>query len=205
MIKRTLIITMSFLLLVGLMAAPAFAKMKAPIIKLERVEVASYQPFFVKPRIDYKSEKEPGKVGTYGYSSTMGLAYILTIENPNRGDIKLDELTFTVAFEGFDVHMPQVYEDMWIPGKGLFGKPKTNYLRVHVTHEAFPMIVNLMVGSIWATKIKEMGTSQGALVKKWWDTVGDFKFPIEVKYGAAAFQDKKGEEIRVPFSGKFPK
>jgi hypothetical protein len=199
MLKKTIIITMSFLLLVSLMAAPAVGKMKDPVIKLERVEIATMTPFFVQPRIGYKSEKEPGKTGGYGYSSIMGLAYIFAIENPNRQDIMLDELTFTVAFEGFDVHMPQVYEDMWIPGK------KTNYLRVHVNHEALPMMVNLMVGSIWATKIKEIGTSQGALVKKWWDTVGDFTFPIEVKYGAAVFQDKKGEEIRVPFSGKWPK
>ena len=205
MVKRTLVITMSFLLLAGLMAAPAFAKMKAPLIKLERVDVASYQPFYVKPRIGYKGPKEPGKVGTYGYSSTLGMAYIFSIENPNMGDIMLDELYFTVSFEGFDVHTPMVYEDTWIPGKGLFGKPKTNYLRVQVNHEAFPTIVSLMVGAIWATKIKEMGTSQGALVKKWWDTIGDFKFPIDVKYGMALFRNKKGEEIRVQFSGKWPK
>jgi len=199
MVKRTLIITMSFLLLVSLMSAPAVAKMKAPVIKLERVEVATMTPFFVKPQIGYKSEKEPGKPGGYGTSSIMGLAYILVIENPNRKDIMLNEMTFTVAFEGFDVHMAQFYEDMWVPGK------KTNYLRVHLNHEAFTTIVNLMVGSVWATRIKEMGTTQGALVKKWWTEIGDFTFPIDVKYGAAVFQDEKGEEIRVPFSGKFPK
>jgi hypothetical protein len=43
------------------------------------------------------------------------------------------------------------------------------------------------------------------LVKKWWDTIGDFKFPIDVKYGMALFTDKKGEETRVQFSGKWPK
>lgn len=205
MLKRTLVITMSFLLLVGLMAVPAIAKMKAPVITLERVEIATQTPFFVKPRVGYKSPKEPGKVGGYGYSSILGMAYILAIENPNRQDIMLDDLTFTVAFEGFDVHMAQVYEDMWIPGKGLFGKPKTNYLRIHLNHAALPMVANLLVGSIWAARIKKMGTSQGALVKKWWETVGDFKFPIEVKYGAATFQDRKGKVIRTHFSGKWPK
>lgn len=199
MLKKTLVMTMSFLLLVGLMATPAVAKMNAPVITLERVEVASLQPFYVLPRIDYKSPKEPGKVGTYGYSSTMGLAYVLAIENPNGKDIMLDELTFTVAFEGFDVHMAMFYEDMWIPGK------KTNYLRVQLNHEAIQTIVNLSVGSIWATRIQEMGTTQGALVKKWWTEIGDFTFPIEVKYGSAVFQDEKGNEIRVPFSGKWPK
>lgn len=203
--RKILIVIMVFSLMVGLMAAPAAAKMKAPVIKLDRVEVASLQPFFVLPRIGYKSPKEPGKVGKYGYSSIMGLAYILSIENPNIGDIMLDDLTFTVAFEGFDVHMAMFYDDMWIPGKGLFGKPKTNYLRIQLNHEALQTIVNLSVGSIWATRIKEMGTSQGALVKKWWTEIGDFTFPIEIKYGSALFMDKKGREIRVPFSGKWPK
>jgi hypothetical protein len=111
MVKRTLIIMMSFLLLVGLMASPASAKMKTPVIKLERVDIASYQPFYVKPRIGYKDPKEAGKTGTYGYSSTLGMAYIFSIENPNMGDIMLDELYFTVSFEGFDVHTPMFYED----------------------------------------------------------------------------------------------
>ena len=197
MLKRTLVITMSFLLLVSLMAAPAVAKMKAPVIKLERIDVASYQPFYLLPRIGYKSPKEPGKVGAYGYSSILGLAYIFAIENPNRKDIMLDELTFTVAFEGFDVQMPMVYEDMWIPGK------KTNYLRVHVNHEALVTRQNLSLAG--GVRVKEMGKTPGDIVKKWWETVGDFKFPIEVKYGMATFKDKKGEVIRVPFYGKWPK
>ena len=205
MLKRTLLITMALLLLVGLMATPAIAKMKTPVIKLERVEIATQTPFFVKPRIGYKSEKEPGKTGGYGYSAILGMAYVFAIENPNTQDIMLDDLTFTVAFEGFDVHMAQIYEDMWIPGKGLFGKPKTNYLRVHLNHAALPAIANLTVGSIWAAKVKEMGTTQGALVKKWWDTIGDFKFPIEVKNGVAVFTNEKGEMTRTHFSGKWPK
>jgi uncharacterized lipoprotein YajG len=40
MLKRTLAITIALLLLVGLMAAPAAAKMKAPVVALERVEIA---------------------------------------------------------------------------------------------------------------------------------------------------------------------
>lgn len=188
---------MAFLLLVGLMATQAVAA-KAPVITLERVEVASYQPFFVKPRIGYKDEKNPGKPGAYGYSSTVGLAYIFKIYNPNWTKIMLDELRFTVAFEGFEVNTPTVYEDMWIPGRSM------SYLRVHVLHEAFVMIVNLMVVPASTLKVKEMGTSQGALVKKWWDTIGEFGFPIEVRNGTAIFQ-KGGKEVLSYFTGKFPK
>lgn len=196
--RKTLISIMVFSLLVGLTATPAVAKMKGPVITLERVEVATYQPFYVMPRIGYKDPKNPGKVGKYGYSSTVGLAYIFKIHNPNWTKIMLDELRFTVAFEGFEVNTPTVYEDMWIPGR------TTNYLRVNVTHEAFVMIVNLMVVPANTLKVKEMGTTQGALVKKWWDTVGEFGFPIEVRNGTAIFK-KGGKEVLSYFTGKFPK
>jgi hypothetical protein len=43
------------------------------------------------------------------------------------------------------------------------------------------------------------------LVKKWWENVGDFSFPIEVTAGTALFKDEKGKEIRVTFSDKWPK
>lgn len=196
--RKTLISIMVFSLLVGLTATPAVARMKAPVVTLDHVEVATYQPFYVMPRIGYKDPKNPGKVGKYGYSSTVGLAYIFKIHNPNWTKIMLDELRFTVAFEGLEVNTPTVYEDMWIPGR------TTNYLRVNVTHEAFVMIVNLMVVPANTLKVKEMGTTQGALVKKWWDTVGEFGFPIEVRDGTAIF--KKGEkEVLSYFTGKFPK
>jgi len=159
--------------------------------------VDSIQPFFVKPRVEYKDEKEPGKELAAG--GILNLAYILNIKNPNKAPVMLDELTFTTAFDGFDVNTAFVYERSWIPGG------KANQLRVVVTNETLPTIGSLSVGTENVARMQEMKVAAGALVKKWWDTVGDFAFPITVTGGTALFKDEKGKEIQANFKGAWPK
>lgn len=171
---------------------------KPPVVSLERVEVASYQPFHILPRIGFKDCKNPGKVGKYGYSSIINLAYIFKIYNPNKFAVKLDEIRFITAFEGFDVNMPIAYEDQWIPGQ------KTNQLRVIATNEAFQTMVSLMVGAVAANRIKKMGTKPAALVKKWWENIGDFSFPIQIKNGVATFERADGKTVMSTFTAVFP-
>lgn len=193
--KKALTIIVAIVAAFGFTVLPAMAQQ--PVITLERVEVAAIQPFFMKPRVDYKNEKETGKDLPVG--AMLNLAYILGIKNPGKAPVMLDELSFTTAFEGFDVATPMVYEDQWIP------PGKTNELRVVVASETLPTVGNLMVGAGNVTRMQEMKTNAGALVKKWWETVGDFAFPIEVSNGTALFKDAKGKEIRVTFTGKWPK
>ncbi len=169
-----------------------------PVVKLERVDVNHIQPFFVNPRIGFKDCKDPGKTMGGGYTSTLSLAYILSIHNPNNFPMMLDEMRFTVAFEDFDVNMANVYEKQWIPAG------KTNELRVVVVQEAAIMIGALSVGGMAATKIKQMGTTQAAVVQKWFDTVGDFAFPIKVKEGVAVFKTPDGKGVMSNFQGVFP-
>lgn len=180
----------------GFAIVPALAA-EAPVITLDRVEVASIQPFYVKPRIGYKDEKDTGKTMTYGYSSTLNVAYVFNIKNPGKEPLMLDEFQFTADFEGFDVNTVTAYEDSWIPGG------KTDQLRVVVTNEAFATVVSLMVGAEHAAKIAEKKTSAGAMVKKWWEEISDFTFPIGVSNGTAIFKDEKGKEIRANFSAKW--
>jgi hypothetical protein len=161
------------------------------------VEVAAIQPFFAKPRVDYKSEQEPGKDLAVG--AMLSLGYVLSVRNPGKAPVMLDELSFTISFDGFEVATPIVYDDQWIPGR------KTNELRVVVASETLPTIGNLSVGAENVARMQEMKTTAGALVKKWWDSVGDFSFPIAVSNGTALFKDEKGKEIRVTFTGKWPK
>jgi len=196
--KKPATMLVTLLVLFGFAVLPAVA-LEAPIVTLERIEVASIQPFFVKPRIGYKSEQEPGKEETYGYSSTLNLGYIFSIKNPNKQPVMLDEIQYTAEFEGFEVNTALVYEDAWIPAG------KTNQLRVVSTTEAFPTIVSLMVGAQNAARVQEMKTSAGALVKKWFDTVSDFSFPIGVTNGTALFKDEKGKEMRSTFSATWGK
>jgi hypothetical protein len=191
-------IVIALMVAIGFAVLPALA-VEAPVITLERVDVASIQPFYVKPRIGFKSEKEPGKEETYGYSSTLSLAYVFNIKNPNKESVMLSELGFTTDFEGFDVNTVMNYDNSWIP------PGKTNQLRVVVTNEAFPTIVSLTLGAETSQRIQEMKSSPGALVSKWWKEIGDFSFPIGVTNGTAVFKDEKGKEIRATFKAKWEK
>ena len=67
-------------LLISLALVSACLAFEAPVITLDRVEVASIQPFFVKPRVEYKNEKEPGKELPAG--AILNMAYIFDIKNP---------------------------------------------------------------------------------------------------------------------------
>jgi len=196
--NKTVKVLTALIVVLGFAALPALAAEK-PVITLEKVEIATIQPFFVKPRIGYKSEQEPGKEETYGYSSMLSVAYVLNIKNPDKQPVMLDELQFTTAFDGLDINTPMVYEKSWIPGG------KTNQVRVLVSNEAFPTIVSLSVGAEFAPKIAEMKTSPGALVSKWWKDIADFSFPITVTNGTARFKDEKGKDIQVTFSATWPK
>jgi hypothetical protein len=194
--NRALTIFTFFVAVFGFAVLPAMA-LEAPVITLDRVEVASIQPFFVKPRVGYKDEKETGKDLAAG--GILNLAYILNIKNPNKGPVMLEELTFTTAFDGFDVNTAIAYEDSWIPGG------KANQLRVVVTNETLPTIGSLSVGTENVAKMQEMKVTAGALVQKWWEGVGDFAFPITVTGGTALFKDEKGKEIQATFKGDWPK
>jgi len=198
MLKRTLVITTLFLLLVGLMATPAVAKMKAPVVILERVDIShNWVSQTGKPAWFLNTKEQTGSV--------MDLAFIIAITNPNRGAIMLDDLSFTMAFEGFELMMPMVYEDIWLAGKGMFGKPKTSYIRVHATFDAYTTLLALLVPAPNVARLKEMGVKHVNLIKKWWTEIGDFTFPVEVKNGVARFADAKGNEVLSHFSGKWPK
>jgi hypothetical protein len=184
-------------LLVSLAFVSACMAFEAPVITLDRIEVASIQPFFVKPRVEYKNEKEPGKELPAG--GILNMAYIFNIKNPNKAPVMLDELTFSTAFDGFEINTAFSYEDSWIPAG------KTNQLKVVTTNETLPTLTSLMVGAENVQKMQEMKVTAGALVKKSWENVGDFSFPIDVTAGTALFKDEKGKEIRVTFSDKWPK
>ncbi|MGD9817322.1 MAG: hypothetical protein AB7V04_01345 [Desulfomonilaceae bacterium] len=192
--KKTGFCVISFLVISTFLLVPVFA-LEAPVVTLERVDVASIQPFFVKPRIEFKNEKEPGKEIAAG--SILNLAYIFNVKNPNKEALMLDEMAFTTLFEGFEVNTAFYYEDAWIPAG------KTNQVRVVVTNETLPTIGSLSVGAGNVEKLKEMKVSAGAIVKKWWETIGDFSFPVEVVGGTALFKTEKGDEIRSVFVGKF--
>ncbi|MFH0825491.1 MAG: hypothetical protein V2B18_22280 [Pseudomonadota bacterium] len=200
--SKKLTIFAASLVALAFCAIPVLA-LEPPVITLDRVEVATIQPFFIKPKIMVPSKDDPAKKEekemAYGYTSTMNVAYILNVKNPNKEPVMLDEVMFTVTFDGFEVNTINHYEDSWIPAG------KTNQLRLIGTNEAHPTIAALTVGSEASEKIQSLKTSAGALVTKWWNEISDFSFPIEVTGGTAVFKDEKGNEMRTAFSGKYGK
>ncbi|MER3401391.1 MAG: hypothetical protein C4313_09790 [Thermoflexus sp.] len=134
----------------------------------------------------------------------LGLAYIFKIENPNDVTVTLDQLKFTAQLEAkkdgqsayFSVHAPLVDEDMSIPPR------TTNELRVTFFLSSRVVATNLAVTS--GHKLKEMGLTPGAVVKAWWEGIGDYAFGIRAAEGTAIFRTPAGERV-VTFEGEFRK
>jgi hypothetical protein len=160
--------------------AMKMAAVKAPIVKLDRVEIANYWG-------NLDLEKKTGTV--------MNLAFVFALENPNQYKVKLDNIKFTVAFEGFDLNTLTNYDPSFIPGK------TTNALRVTGAFDATVAQGNLLVTS--GHKLQQMNVKAPDLLKKWWDGISDFTFPITIN-GTANFVGPDGNTIIVPFEGTFP-
>lgn len=157
---------------------------QSPQVKLERVEVASYFPY----------TPPPARV-------PLVLGFIYNVSNPNDFPVALEEMKFTVSFEGkpgeyFALNTPIVYERMSIPGK------TTNQLRVTTVLDSLIVPGNLAVTS--GRRVTDLGLKPGDMVKDWWEKIGDFTFGIKVAEGVAMF-DGPGGSMLVPFEDTFPK
>jgi hypothetical protein len=157
------------------------AAAKAPLVKLERVDIANIQSFYLDPK------ERKGAV--------MNLAFIFALENPNNYRVMLDDLKFTVAFEEFELNTIIVYEDNYIPAK------TTDYLRANAFFDSMAAFLTLAVTK--GHRLVEMGKKPDEMLKKWWEEVQDFKFPITIN-GTATFVGPDGKSMVVPFEGTFP-
>ena len=155
---------------------------RSPRVKLQRVEVASYFPY----------APPPARV-------PLVLGFIYDVSNPNDVPVALEEMKFTVSFEGkpgeyFALNTPIAYERMSIPGK------TTNQLRVVTVLDSLVVPGNLAVTS--GQRVTDLGLKPGDMVKDWWEKIGDFPFGIKVAEGVAMFE---GSSILVSFEDTFPK
>ncbi len=199
--KKTMMICATMAAIIGFVVLPALAA--DPVITLDRVDVNSYQEFYVNPFFQVPDPKDPQKKVMSdkpkggGFTSTLSTAYIFSIKNPGKEPIMFDQMNFTVTFDGFEVNTVLVDEDMWIPGG------KTNNLRAVAVNEAAVTMGALAVGSMNVKRLQEMKTTPAAIATKWWKEISDFSFPVGVE-GVAVFKDEKGKEKRVPVKGTFP-
>lgn len=155
-----------------------------PKVTLERVEVQSYFPWADLPA-----------------RTPMVLGFVFNIENPSDYKILLENFKFVVSFEAapgkyIEIAVPTYYDQMYFA-------PKTkNQYRVVSVMDSMTMNLTLLVAQ--APKIKPLGVKPADVIKKWYATIGDFKFGIKVSEGQATFSTEKGDII-VHFEGEFPK
>jgi hypothetical protein len=154
---------------------------KAPVMKLERVDIANYWEFY----LDAKEKR----------GSALNLAFVFSMENPNNFKVMLDDLKFTVSFEEFEVNTITYFDDNYIPAK------TTDRLRINGAFDPYSMMILLLVSK--GHRLQEMNVKAPDLVKKWWEDIQDFKFPITVN-GTATFVGPDGKNMIVPFEGTFP-
>lgn len=157
---------------------------QAPRVELDRVEVASYFPYAAPPA------RVP-----------LGMAFVFNIHNPNSAPVVLEDFKFTYAFEAapgeyFPLATPIVYERMATPGN------MTNQIRVVSILDSAIVPGTLAVTSGY--RLGALKLRAPDVVKKWWETVGDFGFGIRVTEGTATFST--GDDSRVvTFEGSFPR
>jgi hypothetical protein len=163
---------------------------KAPVVKLDRVEIASYFGYYLDGILDKEGKLTAGRRG-----APLVLSFVYTIHNPNSQDVMLDNIKFTVAFEGFDLNTLTNFDASYIPPK------KTNHLRINGTFDY--NAANLSLAVTGGQRLKEMNTTPAEQLKKWWEGISDFSFPIMVN-GTATFVGPDGKNIIVPFEGTFP-
>jgi hypothetical protein len=166
------------------------AAVKAPVVKLERVEVASYWGYYLDGILDKEGKLTAGRRG-----APLVLSFIYSVQNPNNVKIMLDDFKFTVAFEGFELNTLTFFDDNYIPAK------TTDHFRFNGTFDYNSAQGSLMVTS--GNRLLEMNVNAPDLLKKWWEGISDFSFPITVN-GTGTFVGPDGKNIIVPFEGTFP-
>jgi LEA14-like dessication related protein len=136
-----------------------------------------------------------GKLTAGRRGAPLVLAFVYSIQNPNNMKVMLDDIKFTVFFEDADINTLTYFEDNIIPAKS------TDYFRITGVFDAMVVTGN---PNVRESKVRtDNNLSSADLVKKWWEGISDFTFPIKVN-GTATFVGPDGKNIIVPFEGTFP-
>lgn len=186
----SIFLVMSLVACAGFGVKPDQQNFKAPVVTLDRVEVAHYWGYWF---YGAKVEATRGKPGNNG--APLDLNFVFNIENPNPYPVAMENFNFTVAFEDFDLNTVGSQETMWIPAG------KTNQLRVSALFDVWQSFLSLGVAS--GLKLQERKIAAHDLLEKWWTGVPDFAFPVNVKEGSAVFKADGVTGVSA-FGGKYP-
>lgn len=166
------------------------AEFEQPKLSLELFEVPQYDGFWY-----YSSGVEPTKGDAGDRGAPLPMSFLLNIKNPNPYPVKLQEIRFTVSFEGFDLITVNNSDDNWIPAE------TTDQLRLTTMITARSALLSLMVTG--GFKLEEKGWSPWDALERWWTMVPDYELPVNLKEGSAIFTADDMSQV-VPFSLSFP-
>ena len=175
----------------GVQTKPTAANFKAPVIAIEMIDVPQFDGYWY-----YSGKIKPtkGKAGNHG--APLPVAITFNITNPNPYSVLLEGYIFSLAFEGFELITVNGYETQWVPAG------KTNQLRA--TTLVTTRSALLILGAVSGHQLKAKGMNPWSAMEKWWTTIGDMAFPINITDGTFTFS-ANGVTKRVPFKGTYPK
>jgi hypothetical protein len=169
---------------------PTAANFKNPVVAIELVDVPQYDGYWY-----YGGKIKPTKGQAGNHGSPLPVAITFNITNPNSYPVFLDGYLFTLAFEGFELITVNGYETQWIPAG------KTNQLRATTLITTRSAL--LILGAVSGHQLKAKGMNPWSAMEKWWTTIADMSFPINIKDGNFTFM-ADGVHRVVTFSATYP-
>jgi hypothetical protein len=175
----------------GMQAKPTEANFKAPVIKLESVEVPQYDGYWYYAKAVAPTKGQPDDRG-----APLPMSFLFSIENPNPYPIMLEEIKYTIAFDKeFELITSSAKDANWIPAG------KTDQVRITTMITARSALMSLMVTGGY--KLKEKGWSPWDALERWWKGVPEYTVPVTVKEGAFTFKADGMVKV-LPFEATFP-
>ncbi len=159
----------------GTLVKPTESNFKAPVISLVSFEVPQYDEYWYFSK---KVKPTKGKAGDRG--AFLPMSFLLDIENPNAYPIKLEGITYTVAFDkNFDMITTNNNDSYWIPAG------KTDQVRVTTLITVRSALVGLLLAN--AVTLKDKGWTPWQALERWWAGVPDLSVPVTLKQSAFTF------------------
>jgi len=175
----------------GMYVQPTESNFKAPVVKLDSIQISYWEGFWTYG----KAKVAKGKAPKFGGSSPVTMEFVFEITNPNSFPVNLTSAQFFLYFEDYELRVVNDMNPMWIP------PGKTNMKSMHVT---------LTATTTWAKFLlagKELALKRGddpwKKVEKWWMNLPDMSFPIDLKEGAFDFEADSVVKV-VPINIRYP-
>jgi hypothetical protein len=175
----------------GLETKPSEANFKAPVVKLDSIQVSYYEGFWYYG----KATPELGKAPAGGGSSPISLDFVFTIANPNDFPVSYESSSFYLYFEDYELRVVNDSNPMWIPP----GKTNTKVLNVTLTpYSTFAKF--LLVSRDLAA---QRGHKPWEKIEQWWNGLPNMSFPIDLKEGGFTFSADNVVKV-VPVVTRYP-